>query len=177
MKYFFYYFWTLKKALSIVTLFKQTNVHIWCLLNLATWIFQVIVLCCWVQFKDCKSVTCGLKNDVGSFTTTKYTLAETFLPSWNTVLFSCSSVGLFLTCKPSFWFPVVGFSQLLPRESPTFQGQSSFYRAEFKKTLSSFVLVCASHTPNAGQTNLCCDEYHSDVHTVTKGHLIKNLHK
>lgn len=56
------------------------------------------------------------KNGAGSLTTTKYRLKPHFLPSWNTVLFSCSSVGLFLTCKPSFWFPVVCFSQLLPRK-------------------------------------------------------------
>lgn len=94
-------------------------------------------------------------------------LKPCFLPWWNTVLFSCSSVGLFLTCKFSFWFPVAFFSQLLPRERPKFQGQFSFYHAEFKKTLSSFILVRASHA-NLWQRSLWCNKYHSVVNTVTK---------
>lgn len=40
----------------------------------------------------------------------------------------------------------VFFTAAAKKKRPTFQGQSSFYHAEFKKTLSSFILVHASYT-------------------------------
>ena len=80
------------------------------------------------------------EKGVGSFTTTEHTsLYHSLLPSWNTVLSSCSNVGLFLTCTLSFWFPVMYLTQPLARERP------SFYHAEFKKTSRFTLGLCFTY--------------------------------
>lgn len=54
-----------------------------------------------------------------------------------------------LTCRVSFWFPVVYSKQPLPRESPTFQRQGRFL--QFKKTLSSFILELGSYASHCAK--------------------------
>lgn len=132
---------------------KQVNLHILKLLIMVLFddsvskISHFKLMCfVWGHFWDCSQ---WLKNGVGFLTSTKYILAETlFLAILEHGALFTRQCGLFSILQTLVWFPVVCFSQLLPRERPQFQGQSSFLSSWVHEYIIQLYFgTCFAHQP------------------------------